>query len=120
MANEGWSAGTLDRPEMQRLVGLIEDGKVAHVIVWRFDRLARDAGDFNRLTRLMERHCVQLHSVAEGQGELTTGSGKTQLGVHGVFAQYYRDHIGENVTRAIEDGVKSGRHPNRAPTGHPM
>jgi site-specific DNA recombinase len=120
MADEGWSAGTLDRPEMQRLLGLIEDDKVANVIVWRFDRLARDSGDFTRLTRLMERHCVQLHSVAEGQAELGTASGRMQLGVHGVFAQYYRDHIVENVTRAIEDGVKSGRHLNRAPTGYRM
>ena len=86
MADEGWSAKNLERPEMQRLIGLIEDGKVANVIVWRYDRLARDSGDFAHLTRLMERHCVQLHSVAEGQAELTTASGKMQLGVHGVFA----------------------------------
>ena len=120
MADEGWSAKNLERPEMQRLLALIEEGKVANVIVWRYDRLARDSGDFAHLTRLMERHCVQLHSVAEGQAELTTASGKMQLGVHGVFAQYYRDHIVENVTRAIEDGVKSGRHLNRAPTGYRM
>ena len=51
---------------------------------------------------------MQLHSVAEGQAELGTASGRMQLGVHGVFAPYYRDHIVENVTRAIEErtGVK--------------
>jgi site-specific DNA recombinase len=43
-----------------------------------------------------------------------------QLGVHGVFAQYYREHIVENVTRAMEEGTKSGRHLNRAPTGYRM
>ncbi|MGB6057196.1 MAG: recombinase family protein [Microthrixaceae bacterium] len=120
MADEGWSGKNLERPEMQRLLGLIEEDKVAHVIVWRYDRLARDSGDFNRLTRLLSEHCVQLHSIAEGQAELTTASGKMQLGVHGVFAQYYRDHIVENVTRAMEEGTKSGRHLNRAPTGYKM
>lgn len=120
MADEGWSGKNLDRPEMQRLIGLVEDGQVANVIVWRFDRLARDSADFSKLVRLFELHCVELHSVAEGRAELSTASGKMQLGVHGVFAQYYRDHIVENVTRAIEDGVKAGRWLNRAPTGYRM
>ena len=40
IADEGWSGKNLDRPGMRQLVSLAEDGQVAHVVVWRLDRLS--------------------------------------------------------------------------------
>jgi hypothetical protein len=33
---------------------------------------------------------------------VTTAAGRMQVGVHGVFAQFYREHIVENVKMGME------------------
>jgi site-specific DNA recombinase len=62
MADEGWSGKNLDRPEMRRLLELVEAGQIANVVVWRFDRLARNSADFSKLVATFESNCVDLHS----------------------------------------------------------
>ena len=81
-------------------------GPDCHVIVWRLDRLSRDTGDLTGLVRLFERHCVTLHSVNEGGVDVTTAAGRMQVGVHGVFAQFYREHIVENVRMGMEQAAR--------------
>lgn len=87
MADEGWSAKNLERPRMQELLELVRCGAIAHLIVWRWDRLSRDTGDFATLVKLFNEHAVRVHSVNEGELDLSTASGRMQIGVHGVFAQ---------------------------------
>jgi site-specific DNA recombinase len=41
IADPGFTGSTLERPGMQELLELVEAGRVAHVIVWRLDRLSR-------------------------------------------------------------------------------
>ena len=120
LADEGWSGKNLDRPAMQELLGLIEAGHVGHLVIWRWDRLSRDQGDFSTLVKVFERCGVKVHSVNEGDLDPTTASGKMQIGVHGVFAQYYRDHIVENVRMGMRQAAETGRWQNRAPTGYDM
>ena len=43
-----------------------------------------------------------------------------QIGVHGVFAQYYRDQLVENVHMGNRQAAESGHWINRAPTGYDM
>jgi hypothetical protein len=64
--DDGWSGKDLDRAGMAKLLSLVEQGHVAHVVVWRLDGLSRDSGDVGALVKLLERHCVKLHSVNEG------------------------------------------------------
>ena len=120
IADEGWSGKNLDRPGIGQLVGLVEDGQVSHVVVWRLDRLSRDTGDLSDLVRQFERHCVTLHSVNEGQIDLATATGRMQVGMHGVFAQFQREQIVENVKMGMEQAARKGRWLNRAPTGYDM
>ena len=49
------------------------------------------------MVKLFNEHGVKVHSVNEGDLDTGTASGKMQIGVHGVFAQYQRDPIVENV-----------------------
>jgi len=120
IADEGWSGKNLERPGVLRLLELVEAEQVAHVVVWRLDRLSRDTGDLYELVRLMERHCVSLHSVNEGQVDLATATGRMQVGMHGVFAQFQREQIVENVKMGMEQAARGGRWLNRAPTGYDM
>ena len=120
LSDEGWSGKNLERPAMQELLSLIEGGEVDHLLIWRWDRLSRDQGDFSRLVKVFERCGVKVHSVNEGDLDPTTASGKMQIGVHGVFAQYYRDSIVENVHMGMRQAAEKGRWQNRAPTGYDM
>ena len=120
LSDEGWSGKNLDRPSMQRLLPLLEAGQVSDLIVWRLDRLTRDSGDQSALVKLCERMCVTVHSVTEGVIDVTTAAGRMQVGVHGVFAQFYREHIVENVRMGMDQAARKGRWLNRAPTGFDM
>ena len=120
LADEGWSGKNLDRPAMTELLRLVESGNVEHVLVWRWDRLSRDQGDFARLVKLFSQKSVTVHSVNEGDLDLASASGKMQIGVTGVFAQYYRDQIVENTKMGQLQSAQSGRWQNHAPTGYDM
>jgi DNA invertase Pin-like site-specific DNA recombinase len=120
LRDEGWSGKNLERPRMTELLALIEAGRAAHVIVWRLDRLSRDTMDLSRLVRLCEHHGVTLHSVNEGGIDVSTAAGRMNVGIHGVFAQFYREHIVENVRMGMEQKARTGHWQNRAPTGYDM
>jgi site-specific DNA recombinase len=120
LSDEGWSGKSLERPNMRELLRLVESGAVGHLLVWRWDRLSRDQGDFAHLVKLFGKHSVMVHSVNEGDLDLSSASGKMQIGVTGVFAQYYRDQIVENTKMGQRQAAESGRWQNHAPTGYDM
>ena len=120
LADEGWSGKNLERPAMRELLGLIAAGEVGHLLIWRWDRLSRDQGDFSRLVNLFGEHAVIVHSVNEGDLDLGSASGKMQVGVTGVFAQYYRDQIVENTKMGQRQAAERGRWQNHPPTGYDM
>ena len=118
--DEGVSGKTLDRPATHELIALVEANEVQSLVVWRLDRLSRDTGNLHRLIRLFDKHCVTVHSVNEGQVQVGTAAGRMQAGMHGVFAQYYREHVVENVHLGITEAIAKGRWLNRAPSGYDM
>ncbi len=120
LSDEGVSGKNLERPAMRELLRLVEAGEVSDVVVWRLDRLTRDTADLSMLMRLFERQCVRLHSLNEGQQKIDTAAGRMQVGIHGVFAQYYREHIVENVKMGMQQAAEKGRWQNRAPSGYDM
>jgi site-specific DNA recombinase len=120
LADEGWSGKNLDRPAVRELLRLVAEGDVTNLVIWRWDRLSRDQGDFATLVKLFDRHGVRVHSVNEGELDLASASGRMQIGVHGVFAQYYRDQIVENTRMGQRQAAEQGRWLNRAPTGYDM
>ena len=119
-ADEGWSGKNLERPRMRAMLAYIKSTECTALIVWRWDRLSRDQGDFATLVKLFAEHGITVFSVNEGELDLNTASGRMQVGVHGVFAQYYRDQLVENTKMGQRQAVESGRWLNRAPTGYKM
>src|SRR5258708_38205812 len=72
----GESAKDLNRPGVQRLLGLVNGGKIDAVIVAKLDRLTRSVKDLCGLLELFEKRKVALISVAES---LDTGSAAGRL-----------------------------------------
>jgi len=96
----GESAKSLNRPGLQRLLALINTGKVQAVIVAKLDRLTRSVKDLCGLLELLEKRKVALISVAES---LDTGSaaGRLVITIMGAVSQWEREAIGERTRDAL-------------------
>src|SRR5580700_1215295 len=96
----GESAKSLNRPGLQRLLDLINAGKVDTVIIAKLDRLTRSVKDLCGLLELFEKRKVALVSVAES---LDTGSaaGRLVITIMAAVSQWEREAIGERTRDAL-------------------
>ena len=69
--DEDRSGANVDRPEFQRALGLIRDGKLGGIAVAKLDRFSRDTVDF--LTTLRERTARRASCAATGRHRSRTG-----------------------------------------------
>jgi site-specific DNA recombinase len=61
----GGSGKSLDRPGLQQVLSMVDRGHVAHLLVWRLDRLSRNLGDLILLAERFGKAGVALHSFTE-------------------------------------------------------
>src|SRR5581483_6243546 len=103
----GESAKDLNRPGVQRLLALVNSGKVDAVIVAKLDRLTRSVKDLCALLELFEKRKVALISVVES---LDTGSaaGRLVITIMGAVSQWEREAIGERTRDALRHKRTSG------------
>src|ERR1700722_6163660 len=104
----GESAKSLNRPGLQRLLGLVNSGEVNAVIVAKLDRLTRSVKDLCELLELFEKRKVALISVSES---LDTGSaaGRLVITIMGAVSQWEREAIGERTRDALRHKRSQGR-----------
>src|SRR4030081_4047546 len=103
----GFSAGTLDRPALKRLLADIEAGKVNIVVVYKIDRLSRLLMDFSRLVEVFDEHKVTFVSVTQSFNT-TTSMGRLTLNILLSFAQFERGVIGERIRDKFTASRKRG------------
>jgi len=103
----GISGGSLDRPDLQRLLGDIQAGRVDNVVVYKVDRLTRSLTDFAKLVELFDKHGVSFVSVTQAFNT-TTSMGRLTLNVLLSFAQFEREVIGERVRDKIAASKRKG------------
>ena len=115
----GLSGKDMGRPGLQRLLQAVRAGHVAHVLVWRLDRLSRNLGDLVLLADTFGVHGVSLHSVQENL-DLSSAAGRMFYNILGAFAQFFREQLAENVKMGNERAVREGRHINRPKTGYSL
>jgi DNA invertase Pin-like site-specific DNA recombinase len=103
----GESAKSLNRPGLQKLMALVNAGKVQAVIVAKLDRLTRSVKDLCGLLELFEKRKVPLISVAEA---LDTGSaaGRLVITIMGAVSQWEREAIGERTRDALRHKRSNG------------
>ncbi|MEP7365797.1 MAG: recombinase family protein [Acidobacteriota bacterium] len=102
----GQSGKDLDRPGMQRLMRMVDDGAVQAVLIAKLDRLTRSVKDLATLLERFEKRKVALISVAES---LDTGSasGRLVITIMTAVSQWEREAIGERTREALRH--KQGR-----------
>ncbi len=108
----GYSAKSLDRPGMTKLLRLIRGRKVDVVIVAKLDRITRSVRDLGELIDLFQRSGVEFASVAD-HIDTSTASGPLVLNVMGSVSQWEREVIGERTAEALAVMRSNGRRISR-------
>src|SRR5665648_162677 len=103
----GYSGGSTDRPDLQRLLDDIRSRKIDIIVVYKVDRLTRSLADFAKLVELFDAHDVSFVSVTQSFNT-TSSMGRLTLNVLLSFAQFEREVIGERVRDKIAASKRKG------------
>ena len=119
IADPGLSGKNLERPGLQQLLHMVDEGHVANVLTWRLDRLSRNLGDLILLADRFGQAGVALHSFTE-KIDLSSATGRMFYNILGSFAQFYREQLAENVRMGMQQAVRQGKWVNRPKTGYDL
>ncbi len=103
----GYSGGSTDRPNLQKLLEDIRARKIDVIVVYKVDRLTRSLADFAKLVELFDAHGVSFVSVTQ-QFNTTTSMGRPTLNVLLSFAQFEREVTSERIRDKIAASKRKG------------
>ena len=103
----GYSGGSTDRPDLQKLLDDIRARKIDVIVVYKVDRLTRSLADFAKLVELFDDHGVSFVSVTQ-QFNTTTSMGRLTLNVLLSFAQFAREVTSERIRDKIAASKRKG------------
>ena len=108
----GYSGSNINRPDMQRLIDDVEDGKIDVVIVFKLDRLSRSQKDtLYLIEEVFNANDCGFVSIRENF-DTNTPFGKAMVGILSVFAQLERETILERTRigrkKRAEEGLWYG------------
>ena len=98
------------RPDYERMITDIEDGKISAVISWHPDRLHRRAAELERYIGVCERHGIENQTVTAGMWDLSTPSGRMTARQLGAVSAYESEHKSERLRAARVQHAKLGKH----------
>ncbi len=117
-SDPGYSGKNTRRPDFQKMLQEIEQGKYNKVIVYKLDRISRKVSDFSWLMEFMQQHDCTFISAKENFA-LDTPAGRAMLYMTSTFAQMERESTSERVKdsyyKRMELGVIGG---GAAPLGY--
>lgn len=113
--DEGLSAGTVNRPQYQKLMADVRSGKVNLILVADISRLSRSVHDFSILLKELEQCNASYLSMKE-QFDTTTPAGRLMINMVVNMAQFEREQTSERVSinvssRAMRGFVSGGKTP---------
>ena len=115
---EGESAKTADRTELQKLLTFCRTnkGRVHFVVVFNLTRFARDKYDHFALRSLLQSLGISLRSATEPIDDTSTG--KLMEGVLAAFAQFDNDVRSDRTCAGMKAALEIGRWVFLAPIGY--
>ena len=94
--DEGFSGGNLERPQFKKMMKDSQKIAFAAIVVYRFDRISRNIGDFAKLIEdLGDRH-IDFISIRE-QFDTSYPMGRAMMYIASVFSQLERETIAERI-----------------------
>jgi site-specific DNA recombinase len=103
----GYSGGSTDRPDLQRLLEDIRARRIDVIVVYKVDRLTRSLADYAKLVELFDAHGVSFVSVTQ-QFNTTSSMGRLTLNVLLSFAQFEREVTSERIRDKIAASKRKG------------
>ena len=104
--DEGYSAGSMKRPELQRLLGDLD--KFELVIFTRLDRFSRNVLDANEMVKLFFRKNVSIRAIEE-EINTQTADGMFEFNLRVSLAQRELAKGSERINTVFDYKVKNGQ-----------
>ncbi|MFG1485612.1 recombinase family protein [Halobacteriovorax sp. RZ-1] len=96
-----------NRPELQKMLFEISQGKIDLVMVSEISRISRNMKDFSEIWELMKKHSCGFYSLRENF-DTTTAAGEMVLYTIANIAQFERRQVSERVSANIKARAKRG------------
>lgn len=106
--DEGFSGGSLERPQFKQMMVEAETGSFRAIVVYRLDRISRNIGDFARLIEQLNAMGIDFISVKE-QFDTSSPMGRAMMYISSVFSQLERETIAERIRDNMHELSKTGR-----------
>jgi site-specific DNA recombinase len=117
----GVSATKMDRPQFQRMMADMEEGRFDIILVHELSRLSRSVYDAFDIFAQLGRHEVGFASVKEQQFDYTKSHDRLILHLLTLLHQYYIDILREHVAKSKRQRVRQGLHnASVAPYGYAL
>ena len=115
---QGESAKTADRTELQRLLAFCADRKqaVKAVIIYKLDRLSRNTDDYSQLRLFLKRYGVEIKSTSEHFENNPVG--RFMENTMANIAQFDNDIRSERCAGGMKEAMRDGRYVWMAPVGY--
>jgi DNA invertase Pin-like site-specific DNA recombinase len=97
------------RPDYERLLGDVENGRLDAVISWHCDRLHRSPIELERYITICDARGVPTHAVKAGALDLSTASGRMTARITDAVARHESEQKGERVRRQKQQAQADGK-----------
>ena len=108
--DDGMSASTLKRKELQRMISDVRDNKIDEIIIYKLDRLTRSVQDVYQLIQLFLSYDVNLVAVMDAI-DIKSANGRLLIGILAIFAQWERETICERTNDGQLQMTLEGKYP---------
>lgn len=105
--DNGFSGGNVDRDGFQKMMKMIERGKINKLVVYRLDRISRSLSDFVKILNTLKQYNVKFVSSQESF-DTSSPYGEMIVKILMVFAEFERQSIIERVTQAYAHRSEKG------------
>lgn len=103
------------RPQIQRLIADIEEGRINVVCAFKLNRTFRCLNELTTVMEVMRKNNVIFDFKAEGILDLNTTTGKLQAQILGMVAEMERDNIAEAVYMGMAAAARAGKYQGGTP-----
>jgi DNA invertase Pin-like site-specific DNA recombinase len=115
---QGESAKTANRPELQRLLSYCSDRKkqINAVIAYKLDRISRNTDDYSYIRILLKRYGIEIKFTSEHFEN--SPAGRFMENIISNVSQFDNDVRTERCAGGMRDAVREGRYVWSAPYGY--
>lgn len=106
--DEGFSGGTLERPQFKKMMKDSQNTPFSAIVVYRLDRISRNISDFAKLIEELGERQIDFISIRE-QFDTSSPMGRAMMYIASVFSQLERETIAERIRDNMHELAKTGR-----------